>query len=115
MIGTVGILLLFISALLIAIADALIKRVSASGSLLAALLDPWMLVIAALYAIQIIIVTYIFIQKGELAVYGNLFIIFYSVTMVLLGILAFGEHLTIWQGAGIALALIGAVLINGGF
>ena len=113
MIGPIGILLLFTSALLIAVADALIKKVSASGSLFAALLDPWMLVICLLYFIQIVIVTYIFIQKGELAVYGNLFIIFYSVMMILLGIFAFGENITFWQGVGIVLALGGAVLING--
>ena len=114
MIGATGIIAMFASALLIAIADGLIKKTSASGTLLSVVLNPWMVLILVLYFIQILLAAYVFIHKGELAVYGNIFIVFYSILMVLIGIIAFGEHLSLWQGIGIVLALAGAVLINSG-
>ena len=104
---------MFASALLIAIADVLIKKTSLPGSFLGALLNPWMLIICGLYFIQILLAIYIFIQHGELAIYGNLYIVFYSIMMVMGGIFLFQENLTILQIVGICFALIGGILING--
>jgi len=104
----------FASALLIAVADALIKKTGNSTTFLSATLSPWMLLICILYFIQILLALYIFINKGELALYANIFIVFYSILMVLLGIFAFKEHLTFVQGIGIVLALTGALLLNSG-
>ena len=111
--NSAGLIVICISALLIAGADALIKKTSISGSFSATVFNPWMLAICALYFLQILLVIYIFINKGELAVYANLFIIFYSVLMVLAGVLIFRERLSLLQGVGIVLALAGAILING--
>jgi drug/metabolite transporter (DMT)-like permease len=109
----IGLAVMFASALLITAADALIKKTSMTGNFHGALLNPWILVICGLYFIQILLAIYIFINQGELAVYGNLYIAFYSILMVLAGIIIFRENLTALQILGIILALLGAVLING--
>jgi drug/metabolite transporter (DMT)-like permease len=57
-------------------------------------------------------IVYIFARKGDLVVYGNMFIICYSIITVILGLLIFKEHVSALQILGIALALIGAYLIN---
>lgn len=114
MLGFVAIAAVFASAILIAVADALIKKTAVSGDFLSAVFNPWMLVICALYFIQILLAVYIFVQKGELAIYGNIFIVFYSISMVVLGVVVFQEHLSALQIVGIVLALTGAVLLNSG-
>ena len=114
MLGFAAIVAVFASAILIAVADALIKKTAVTGDLWSAVLNPWMLAICGLYLIQILIVVYVFIQKGELAIYGNIFIIFYSISMVLLGVFFFNEQLSLLQYIGIALALTGAILLNSG-
>ena len=111
--NSLGLVVIFISALLIAGADSLIKKTSLQGSFSLAAFSPWMLVICTLYFLQILLVIYIFINRGELAIYANLFIIFYSVLTVLAGVFIFREKLSLVQGVGILLALSGAVLING--
>lgn len=114
MLGLVALAAVFASAVLITVADALIKRIAIAGSFWGAVTDPLMLVICALYFVQILLGIYIF-RAGELAVYANLFIAFYSVLMIGFGVFFFSEHLTMLQVAGIALALIGAMLINSGW
>ena len=48
----------------------------------------------------------------NLGVVGNLQMVFYSMTVVLIGFFAFGEVLTTLQLIGIGLALTGVVLMN---
>lgn len=48
----------------------------------------------------------------NLGIVGNLQMVFYSIAVILIGLLAFGETITITQGVGILFALIGVVLIN---
>ncbi|MGH7141498.1 MAG: hypothetical protein ACREGH_02610 [Minisyncoccia bacterium] len=112
MINAAGILALFATALLITVADTLIKKISTGVTLSQAILNPWMLIICTLYFIQIVIAAYVFISHGELAVYANLFIVFYSILMVLSGVMLFRETLTMRQVVGIVLALGGAILLN---
>ena len=114
MIGILGISALFACAFLVAVADALLKKMTVSGSFLLAVLNPWMILVCILYFVQILFAVYVFMNKGELAIFGNIFIVFYSVLTIVMGIVLFGEHLSVWQGVGIALALVGAVLINSG-
>ncbi|MDP2648779.1 MAG: hypothetical protein U1D26_02805 [Patescibacteria group bacterium] len=113
MLNAVGISLVLVSALLIAIADAMIKKTSAGNAFSAVILNPWFLAILALYFVQVLLAIYIFIHKGDLAVYGNIFVVFYSILMVIIGTLVFREHISATQSVGIVLALVGAVLING--
>ncbi|MDP1689812.1 MAG: hypothetical protein Q8L52_01235 [bacterium] len=112
MLSTTQIAALFASALLVAIADSLIKRITLQGGLVSALSNPWTLIICVLYFIQIVLAIYIFVYHGELAVYSNIFIVFYSIFMIMSGVLFFGEQLSMLQYVGIFLALAGAVLIN---
>ena len=114
MLGSVGIAVMFASALLVAGADSLIKKASGSATLYTVILSPWMLLICVLYFIQIVLAAYIFVHRGELAIYGNIFIVFYSILMVLFGVFFFEEHLSAYQGLGIILGLAGALLLNSG-
>jgi multidrug transporter EmrE-like cation transporter len=115
MLTFVGISAVFVSAVLIAVADALIKKVSISNTFLSATLHPWMIAVYILYFLQILLVIYIFMRGGDLAIYGNIFIIFYSILIVLLGVIVFKEHLSALQIVGIVLGLTGALLLNGLF
>ncbi|MFA5954344.1 MAG: hypothetical protein WC817_02290 [Patescibacteria group bacterium] len=99
------------SALTVIIADSILKRVS-SGTILLTLRDPLMMLVYLLYFIQLVLGIYIFIYKGELAIYANYYIIFYSILSVIFGIIFFKEHLSFIQIAGIIMALLGAVLIH---
>jgi drug/metabolite transporter (DMT)-like permease len=112
MLNPLQITLILISTLMIGAADAIIKKVGAANSFGVALKDPWLILASLLYLLQIGIIVYIFVHKGDLVVYGNIFIIFYSITTVLLGLLVFKEHISLTQIIGIVFALIGAVLIN---
>jgi multidrug transporter EmrE-like cation transporter len=114
MIGFFGITVLFGSVLVTVVADVLLKKYGESGGFWATVFSPWMIIICVLYFVQIILALYIFVHKADLAIYGNIFVVFYSILMVMLGILIFKEHLTLWQSVGIALALGGIVLLNSG-
>ena len=100
------------SALFIIIADSIIKKESLIKGLTKTLVSPLMLVAYILYFVQIIIAVYIFRHGGELAVYTNLYIVFYSILGVLTGVLFFAEDLSFGQGVGVILALVGASLIT---
>ncbi|HEV8666972.1 MAG TPA: hypothetical protein VN665_03985 [Candidatus Paceibacterota bacterium] len=107
-----NLILVFLSATFIIVADALIKKVSIQGNFSAAFLDPWMLLAYGLYFIQILFAIAIFINKGELAVYTNLFIVFYSLFGVLIGVLFFKETLSHFQLTGVFFAIVAAILLN---
>ena len=113
MIAYMGFALMFAAASLITIADALLKKIS-NAPLLEALLNPWMIVICLLYYIQIVIALQVFVNKGELALFGNIFVVFYSVLMCLFGVIFFHEHISVSQIIGIIIALFGVLLINNG-
>ena len=103
---------IFASALLIAIADSLVKKMSVTGGFIAAATNPWMIAVCILYFIQILLAVYVFINHGEFAVYADVYIIFYSILTVMAGIFIFKEHLTLLQSLGVIFTLIGAILIN---
>ena len=112
MLGVIAVTAVFASAILIAVADMLIKKVALSGNFLSAVVNPQMILICVLYLVQVLLAVYVFINKGDLAIYGNLFIVFYSILMVALGMFVFKEHLSLMQSVGVVFALLGAVLIN---
>jgi len=100
------------TAVLIAVADSLIKKSGMAGDFWGVLLSPWMIGVFILYFLQILITLYIFLNRGELAVYANLFVAFYSIFTILIGVFVFKENLSLVQGFGIFIALIGVFLIN---
>jgi EamA domain-containing membrane protein RarD len=104
--------LVFLSALTIIVADALIKKISIGHTFFNVIKDPWMILILGLYLVQISFAIFIFIFKGELALYTNLFIIFYGILGIIIGILFFKENITLVQIIGIGLGLFGAILMN---
>ncbi len=106
------IFLVFLSALTVIVGDSIVKRISTGSTFFATLKDPWMLLVYLLYFLQILFAVYIFIYKGELAIYTNLYIIFYSILGIIFGIIFFKEGLNLVQIIGIALAILGGVLIN---
>ena len=105
-------LLVFFSAVVIIVADSLIKKVSTNQTFINVLKDPWMIIVYILYITQIYFATLIFMFKGELAIYTNLFIIFYGIFGVIIGIIYFKEAITTLQLIGICLGLAGTVLMN---
>ncbi len=96
----------------VAVADMLIKKVSLGGKFIEALKSPWFLIILVLYLAQIVFFIFVFTKQWNLAIVGNLQMIFYSLTVVILGLLIFGESISLIQYIGIALAIIGIFLIN---
>ncbi|MEK6899212.1 MAG: hypothetical protein AABW79_03900 [Nanoarchaeota archaeon] len=71
-----------------------------------------MLLVILLYVAQVVFFVYVFMNGWNLGIVGNLQMVFYSIAVILIGLLAFGETITITQGVGILFALIGVVLIN---
>ena len=103
---------IIISGIAVGIADALIKKTGSTGSFSHAIWNPWMIGIIVLYCAQILLFIYAFINKWQLGTAGILQIVFYSITVVLIGILFFGENMSAIRAVGIVLALAGVVLIN---
>lgn len=106
------ILVLVAVGIIVGVADALIKKSSESGSFMATLRNPLMLAVWALYITQTLLAIFIFLWGGKLGLLVNLFIVFYSITGIILGYLIFNESISLVQGIGIILALTGAILIN---
>ena len=106
------IILMLSSAVLIIVADAIIKKESLIHGFGNTFLSPLMFLSYFLYFIQIVIAVYIFRKGGELAIYTNLYIIFYSILGIITGVIIFGEHLSTIHYIGILFALTGAVLLN---
>ncbi len=103
---------IILAGISVAVADALIKRVSLNSNILLAFKNPFIILIFLLYLAQVFFFIYVFMNKWNLAIVGNLQMVFYSISVVLIGLLAFNERLTPIQIAGIVFSLIGVVLIN---
>ena len=71
-----------------------------------------MIAVLLLYVAQILFFLYIFINGWKLGIVGNLQMVFYSITVVTIGLLIFGETISWVQGIGIIFALIGVILMN---
>jgi drug/metabolite transporter (DMT)-like permease len=105
--------LLLVSAVsAVAVGDILLKKTQASGSFIKAVLSPWMLGAIILYLFQIAFFTYLFVSGVKLVHVGIMQTVFYALIVLLAGIFLFGESITAIQGIGIALALIGVILLN---
>lgn len=103
---------IILAGIAVAIADALIKRTALDGDFWTAFKNPLMIAVIILYLAQVIFFVYVFMNGWNLGIVGNLQMVFYSIGVVLIGMLVFGESLSLIQGIGIVLALIGVILIN---
>lgn len=98
------------SALLVIGADVLIK-ISSKYEFKHALICPEMMACYAMYFVQILLAYWLFANKAGLAIYTNLFVVFYAISGVLAGMLIFGEALTGRQYVGIALGCVASWLM----
>ncbi len=104
--------LLFISAVLIAVGDAFLKKAGQTGSFSAAFQSPWLFGAVVLYLAQILVVVYLFFGKMPLGIVGTGLTLVYSVVMVFIGYQFFGEKFTLLQLAGAILGLAGVFLMS---
>lgn len=103
---------IILAGIAVAIADGIIKKTAISGNFWSAFKNPLMILILLLYIVQVVFFVYVFMNDWNLGIVGNLQMVFYSISVVLIGIFIFGESLTLIQGIGIVFALIGVILIN---
>lgn len=96
----------------VGIADVLIKKAASTGSFWAVFKNPLIITILLLYAAQLAFFVYVFRHQWKLGIAGNLQMVFYSLTVILSGLIVFGEKISLAQGIGIGLALIGVILMN---
>ena len=96
----------------IAIADVFIKKAAITGNFWLALKNPLMIWALILYSIQVFFLAYVFVHNWKLGIAGNLQIVFYSITVVLAGLLIFGETLSWIKITGVGLALLSVLLMN---
>jgi drug/metabolite transporter (DMT)-like permease len=111
----VRILAVVIAGILVAVADALIKRISLLGGLPEMLRSPLLVLVLALYAGQIGFFIYVFARRMELGIVGNLQIVAFSLTTLIISRFVFHETLSPIQIVGVALGLLGALLMVGKF
>lgn len=97
----------------VAFADVLLKKISLNAqSFGEAVRNPLMFGVALLYLIQILVFLYVFVNKGQLSIVGIIQTAVYAIIVVGAGVLFFNENISLIQGLGIALALLGVVFMN---
>lgn len=111
MLNILQISFIILSAILVIIADALLKKIS-YGSVWQVIMHPLFFIAAILYLIQIILAVYVFLYKSDLGIYAVLYVIFYAIAGIIIGILFFNEKVSLQQFIGLLLGLISILLIN---
>jgi len=105
--------LVIMAVVAVAAADVLIKKIFAPRSgFWTDIQNPWMFGVIALYIIQIIIFAFVFNRKAELGIVGIIQTALYAVIVVGSGILFFNENVSIAQGIGMGLAILGVILLH---
>ncbi len=105
--------LLVVAASSVAVADGLIKQSAfKTESFLVAVKNPLMIVAILLYIVQVILFAYIFVKRWELGIVGLMQMVIYAAVVIFLGVFFFNEKITLTQGIGMGLALIGVVFMN---
>jgi multidrug transporter EmrE-like cation transporter len=104
--------IIIVAVIAVAVADVMLKRAAAHGSLKAALSSPWLILAVCLYLLQIGLFIIVFMRGWKLSIIGALQTSFYALIVLAAGVLLYNETLTRLQVIGILLALTGVVLIN---
>jgi hypothetical protein len=110
MVNIIHLFAIILAGVSVGIADALIKKSAVAGSFWSAVKSPLMLAILGLYIAQILFFVYVFKNNWNLGIVGNLQMIFYSFTVIVSGLLFFGETISLVQGIGIGLAIMALFL-----
>lgn len=105
-------IVIFLAVISVAIADVMLKKAAAHGSLLNAFASPWFIGAASLYFVQITFFIYAFLAGWELSIIGALQTALYAIIIIAAGVFLYKETLSWIQMAGIFLAISGVVLIN---
>ena len=105
-------MVIVLAVIAVAVADVLLKRAAANGSVLVALRSPWMITAIGLYLLQISLFTIAFIGGWKLSIIGALQTALYALIVLAAGVVLYHEHLSRTQVIGILLAFGGVVLIN---
>lgn len=87
--------IVILAGIAVGIADALIKKMAITGGFLSALKNPLILVTLLLYIAQIALVLYVFMHKWDLGIVGVIQTVFYSMTVVTLGLFVFSEVISL--------------------
>ena len=96
----------------VAVADVLLKRATHQQDLGAALRSPWLWGAVGLYLMQIALFTLAFVSGWKLTSLGTLQTALYAVIVLAAGVLLYRETLMPGQVVGVALAVVGVVLIT---
>ncbi|MBI5222512.1 MAG: hypothetical protein HY980_03380 [Candidatus Magasanikbacteria bacterium] len=106
-------LIVVVMAVSVAVADALCKKAANDAPSFGQGLIHWlMLPILALYFVQIALFIHMFRAKWELGRLGIMQMAAYSICVVLIGSLFFGDKIQPVHGLGVVLALAGVTLMN---
>jgi drug/metabolite transporter (DMT)-like permease len=101
-----------LAVIAVGVADVMLKRAAAHGTLLEALHSPWLFMAVGLYLFQIGFFTIAFIAGWKLSIIGALQTALYALIVLAAGVFLYNEALTRLQVLGIFLAFSGVVLIN---
>lgn len=105
--------LILIAGSSVAIADGIIKQSAfKTHNFWVALKNPLMIWAVVLYILQVVIFTYIFVKRWELGIVGLMQMVLYAAIVIFLGVFFFNEKMSITQGIGMGLALIGVLFMN---
>jgi multidrug transporter EmrE-like cation transporter len=96
----------------VAVADVLLKKAAAHGSLEHAIRSPYLWGAIGLYLFQIGFFTYAFVSGWKLSLVGALQTALYALIVLAAGVLLYRESLTHTQVVGILLTVSGVMLIN---
>jgi len=105
--------IIVIAVISVAVADVLTKKIAFSvTSFATALRNPLLLIVVALYLVQIALFLYVFVKKAELGTVGIIQTALFAVIVVGSGLIFFGEQMTVTKAIGMLLALVGVALIS---
>ena len=97
----------------IVIADVLLKKISLDASgMQAAIRHRLMFLVVALYLVQVVAYTYVFVNQVQLSTVSIFQTALYVIALTASGLYFFGETIGAREGMGILFALIGVALLS---
>lgn len=111
--NSISYIILIGSVLAIALADVVLKHASLQSHAMKQLvMNPWFMLAIGLYCLQVIGFGYLFISGAKLSSIGIVQTVLYALVVITSGVFVFSESMSVVQGIGIGLAIIGVILMN---
>lgn len=102
-----------IGVIAIVIADILLKKISLDANgMRAAIAHRLMFLVVALYLVQVVAYTYVFVNHVQLSTVSIIQTALYVIALSASGLYFFGETIGVREGVGILFALMGVVLLS---